>query len=223
MEATVSRPDPVDLATPHLCGSIRLWYASHGDEESRDGARRRRQVVRASRGIARAPPGSAPGLHHLGSISGESGTPRAESIAPQHAGRAETRRGVAARLGRMRQMRSSHDDPIQGRQEAQLSLRRVLAPGPGRTLRVHLGDDTGRPGRARSAPRVGARCTGPQPARHRGRRARAPAPSRPVAPDTGTRAAGRRESRAAVSRRGAREPTRGAHAGGALGGRVKEA
>ena len=168
MEVTVSRPDPVDLAASYLCGGIRLWHASPGDEGSRDGARRRRQVVRAAGGVARAPPGTAPGLHHLGSLAGESSTPRAESIAPRHPGRAEARRGVAARPGGLRQMRSSHDDPIQDRQEAQLSLRRVLPPGPGRAVRVHRGDDAGRPGGARSAPRAGARRAGPQPARVEG-------------------------------------------------------
>ena len=75
-------------------------------------------------------------------------TPRAESIAPRCAGRAEARRGVAARPGRLRAMRPPHDDPIQGRQEARLSLRRVLAAGPGRAVRVHRGGDAGRPGRA---------------------------------------------------------------------------
>ena len=76
---------------------------------------------------------------------------------------------------------------------------------------------------ARSAPRAGARRVGPQPARHRGRRARAEAAPRPVAPDAGTGPPGRRASRAAVSRRGAREPARGAHVGGALGRGAQEA
>ena len=69
----------------------------------------------------------------------------------------------------------------------------------------------------RSAPCVGTRRAGTQPARHRERRAGAQASSRPVASDARTRAARRRESRAAVSGRGAREPTRGANAGGTLG------
>ena len=141
----------------------------------------------------------------------------------EHAGRAEARRGAAARPGRLRQVRPSHDDPIQDRQEAQLLLRRVLAAGPGRAVRAHRGGDAGRPGRARGAPRAGAGRAGPQPARHRERRAGAEAPPRPVAPDARTRRPGRRESRAAVSRRGAREPARGAHAGGALGGGAEEA
>ena len=97
------------------------------------------------------------------------------------------------------------------------------ASGPGRALRAHLGGDAGRLGREGSAPGLGARRARSQPARHRERRARAQAPPRPVASDPRTRATGRRASRAAVSRRGAREPTRGAHAGGALGGRAEEA
>ena len=136
METAVARPDPVDLAAPDLRGRIRLWHASRGDEGPRDGTHRGRQVVRAARGVARAPPGSAPRLHLVGSIPDESGAAQAESIAPRHPGRAETRRGAAARAGRLRQVRPSHDDPIQDGQEAQLLLRRVLAAGPGRALRA---------------------------------------------------------------------------------------
>ena len=76
---------------------------------------------------------------------------------------------------------------------------------------------------AREVLRAGAGRAGPQPARHRGRRARAEAPPRPVAPGAGARPPGRREGRAAVSLRGAREPAGGAHSGGALGRGTQEA
>ena len=79
---------------------------------------------------------------------------RLEQNRSLHDTRGVPKRGeaLAARPGRLRQMRPSHDDPIQDRQEAQLLLRRVLAAGPGRALRVHLGDDAGRPGRGEGAP-----------------------------------------------------------------------
>ena len=51
-------------------------------------------------------------------------------------GRAEARRGAAARPGRVRQVRPSHGDPLQGGQEAQLLLRRVLR---GLALDEHCG------------------------------------------------------------------------------------
>ena len=39
-------------------------YGLHrGDEESHDGSSRRRQVVRAARGVGRVPAGSAPSVH----------------------------------------------------------------------------------------------------------------------------------------------------------------
>src|SRR4051794_39406244 len=163
---------------------ITLLHAPRGDEESCDGAQRRRQMARSAGGVARAPERSASRVHILGLIPAEPGAARTESVASWISGRPETRRGVAARPGRVRQMRLSHDDAIQDGQETELLLRRAFASGPERALRAYLGGDARRPGRAGSAPRVGARRTGPQPARHRGRRARAPAPPRPVAPDT---------------------------------------
>ena len=134
-----------------------------------------------------------------------------------HDGRAETRRGSAARPGRVRQVRPSHGDALQDGQEAELLLRRVFAVASGRVLRSHLGGDAGRPGREGSAPGLGARSARSQPAGHRERRAGAKASARPVASDSRTRAARSRASRAAVSSRGAREPTRGTHAGERVG------
>ena len=103
---------------------------ARGRRHPDDRTRRGRQVVRAARGVARAPPGSAARLHLLGSIHEKSGEAQAEPIAPGNSRRAETRRGAAARAGRVRQVRPSHGDPLQDGQEAQLLLRRALRGRP---------------------------------------------------------------------------------------------
>ena len=59
-----------------------------------------------------------------------------------HETRGVPKRGDA-RIGRVRQMRPPHGDPLQGRQAAQLLLRRVLALGPEGAVRAHLGGDVG--------------------------------------------------------------------------------
>ena len=95
-----------------------------------DRARRRRQMVRAARGTARAPPRSAARVYFVGSVHEKSGEAQTEPVAPGNSRRAQTRRGAAARAGRLWQVRPSHGDPLQDGQEAQLLLRRACAGLP---------------------------------------------------------------------------------------------
>ena len=70
------------LRHPIYAGAYAYGLHRAGTKNPATGRTRRRQVVRAARGVARAPPRSASRLHLLGSISGESGTAQAESVAP---------------------------------------------------------------------------------------------------------------------------------------------
>ena len=87
------------------------------------------------------PPDEAPvlihdrlgGLYHLGAVSGEPRAVAAEPCSEGFAWRAEAGRGAARRFDRLRQMRSSHEHAVSGRQEAVLSVQRVLQAKPWRT------------------------------------------------------------------------------------------
>src|SRR3954452_18979023 len=127
MATAVARPDLLDPEAPDLRRSVRLRHAPRGDEGPRDGAGRRRQVVRTTRRDGRALARQGARIHLVGPLPGEPGATSTEPVAPRGPGCPEARRGAAARPGDVWQVRPPHDDPVQDRQAAQLLLRGVLA------------------------------------------------------------------------------------------------
>src|SRR3954451_5571565 len=100
MATAVARSDLLDPEAPDLRRGVRLRHAPRGDEGPRDGARRRRQVVRTARRDGRALARQGARVHLLGSLPGEPGEAPSEPIAPRVPGRAEAGRGAVARTGR---------------------------------------------------------------------------------------------------------------------------
>ena len=177
------------LRHPIYAGAYAYGLHRPGKKNPATGRTRRGEVVRAARGDPGAPARSAPGLHLLGSVPRQSGTPQAESLASATRRGAEARRGAAAGLvvcGKCgHRMSTRYKADKRPSYYCSEYWRSALQEPCGRITASVLDDLVA----AGIAPRAGTRGAGTQPPRHRERRAGAQAPARAVASETRTRAA----------------------------------
>ena len=190
MAAAVAQSHPGDLATPDLCGGLRLRPAPRGDEESGDGAHGRRQVVRAARGDCpcccrdRLPA-------YISWDQYLANQERLKQNRSLHDTRGVPKRGAALLPGLVVCGKCGHRMATRYKADKRPSYycdeywRSALDEPCGRITAATL-DDLVVEEVLRA---LGTGRAGTQPARHRERRAGAQAPARPVASEARTRAA----------------------------------
>jgi hypothetical protein len=149
-------PEPV--APPDLRRGLPVWTSARRPAPEAAGAARHGQAEPPARGVLGVDPGSAPGLHHVGTIRGQSGSPRSQPCQARQAGRSTPGVFAARRLAPVRAVRAADARPVCGAEGSALlpmhtwfrRLRRAAMP-------VSLGS---RPGRVRPRANLGGRRPG---------------------------------------------------------------